>query len=112
MTKKLQRLKKYRHLLQVLIDSTPKLKRSILSHCEGEFIKVLLEIILNTLDVNVEIKKPCKEKLRKHKQTLRNLIASKRVPGKRKILKQKGGAFLPLIISAVLSSAIGKLINS
>lgn len=108
----MKRLKANKHILHVLKNCRPKLRKVLLKASDPEVIKTLCEIALNTLNGNNKISKQCKLKLKKYKRVLRSLICPKlKLSSKRKILiKQKGG-FLPVLIGTVLSGLIGQLIN-
>lgn len=110
----MQKLKTHQYLLQTFLQSNLKLRKAILNNCNSDFIKTILEIILNTLKGNLKLKKNCKSKLKKHKKILRHLIYSKRtgIPYKRSILVQRGSSFIPIILSALVSSVIGKFLKS
>lgn len=107
----MKRLKANKHILQVLKNGNPQLRKALLKASSPEVIKTLCEISLNTLNGNNKITKYCKRKLKKYKKELRNLASPKlKLATKRKILIQKGG-FLPVLIGSVLSGLIGQLIN-
>lgn len=98
-------------VLRVLKEASPKLRKSLLLHCEPELIKAISEICYNYLRGNIK----CTEKqfsvLRKHKDCIRKLSESvtadskkekKKLEASRKILLQKGNGFwAPLLIPLV-----------
>lgn len=98
-------------VLRVLKEASPKLRKSLLLHCEPELIKAISEICYNYLRGNIK----CTEKqfsvLRKHKNCIRKLAESasadskrvkKNLEASRKILLQKGNGFwIPLLIPLV-----------
>lgn len=107
----MKRLRVHKHMLHVLKNCKSCVRKNIILNSSGELIKTLGEVCLNVLNGNAKISKKCKSHLRKYKTILRKL--AKRdisVSSKRKILVQKGG-FLPVILSAVLSGIVGKLLN-
>ena len=107
----MKRLKVNKHILHVLRDCKPQLRKALLKSSSPEIIKTLCEIILNTLNGNNKISDQCKNKLGKYKRILRSLACPKlKISSKRKILIQKGG-FLPVLIGTVLSGLIGEIIN-
>ena len=53
---------------------------------------------------NVDIDQETKNKLKKHKFILRNLITKSSLKNKRKILEQKGGNILGLILPLLLNT--------
>lgn len=107
----MKRLRENRHTLHVLKDCNPQLRKVLLKAASSEIIKTLCEISLNTLNGNSKISKHCKNKLKKYKRELRQLVCPKlSITAKRKILVQKGG-FLPVLIGSILSGVIGQLIE-
>lgn len=100
-------------MLQLLSQAKPKLRKSLLNSCGGESLKIILEIILNIINGNIKIRKDCKNKLKKYKRVFKKLKRSKHnLPQVRKLLVQEGkGTFIPLIVSSILSSVIGKLLK-
>lgn len=107
----MKRLKVHKHMLHVLKNCKPCTRKNIIVTGSGELIKTLCEICMNVLNGNAKISKTYKNRLRKYKNTIRQLAKPKSsLSSKRKILVQKGG-FLPVILSAVLSGIVGKLID-
>ena len=101
------RLQKHKDLLKVLVKSNSKLAKSILKEVDNGFIVCMCEIVKNVLQGNLKVSNSLKNKLGKHKLTLRKL-ASRGVDVKQKRrLMQKGG-FLPLL--PMLASAVGGLL--
>lgn len=111
--KKLKQITNNKYILQVLSQAKPKLRKSILKSCGGDSLQVIFEIILNILNGNIKIAPDCKNKLKKYKRVFKKLKRSKHnLPQVRKLLVQEGrGAFIPLIVSSILSSVIGKLLK-
>ena len=101
-----------KHILYVLRDAKPKLRKILLQNVNDSVIQAINEIALNTLKGNIELTPEQKIQLKKYKNELRFLRCSKRkVASKRKLLVQKGG-FLPILIGTVLSGIIGQLIEN
>lgn len=112
MTCKLKRLKDNKHMLYILKDCKPKLRKALVQNASKELITTINEIILNTLNGNNPIDKNTKLKLRKYKSHMRSLICPKKsIASKRKVLVQNGG-FLPALITSLLSGVIGKLLEN
>lgn len=87
------------------------LRNSILKHGNTDLIKALLEVTANTLKGNLKLHNRQKSKLEKYKNILRRISGRKEnLETKRKILIQRGG-FLPLLLSTLFSTVIGKLIS-
>jgi hypothetical protein len=64
-------------LLHVLSKANPKLRNAILLNSNDDFIKAVLEIIMNTINGNVKICDKIKKKLKKYKSYLRELSKRK-----------------------------------
>lgn len=100
-------------MLQVLKQANPALRKGILKSADTDLIKALCEIVLNTLHGHLKIKPTDKKKLQKYKHFLRNIADSKNsINKKREIFIQKGSGILPILLSTLLSSAVGRLINA
>lgn len=104
--------KKHLHkdLLRVLHRAPPSLRKAILREADKPLIYSICELCDNTLCGNVPLTPTQKQKLKKHKTILKSL--AKRGESwltKKKALTQKGGSFLPLLLS-VLAPTLGKLI--
>lgn len=111
MPKKLRRLKKHKHMLYILRDAKPKLRKAILKNVDEDFIKTLHEIAHNTLNKNNPINAKQKEVLQRYKTSIRKLACPKRsLTQKRKLMVQSGG-FLPVLIGTILSGIIGNIIE-
>jgi hypothetical protein len=100
-----------KHLLHALTKASPELRKAILKHSNYSLIKAILEIVINALNGNLQMKKECKTRLKKYKSVLRALACSKqKLPHKKQLIVQRGG-FLPVLISSLLSSVIGQLLK-
>lgn len=102
--------KTHKDLLRVLRDARPSLRKAILKHADKTLVYTICELCDNTLSGNVPLTSSQKHNLRKHKTILKQL--AKRGESwlkKKKALTQKGGSFLPLLLSA-LAPTLGKLI--
>lgn len=87
------------------------MRKLILKSSDSELIKTLCEICQNTVCGNVKISKKYVNQLKKFKKVLRKIVVPKlSLKTKRNILIQKGG-FLPIILTALLSSIIGRIIQ-
>ncbi len=97
--------------LRVLSKSNRKQRKAILEHCHNELIKCICEISLNLLRGVIPISKSQKDKLKRYKSILRDLIDKKKsIKHKRKQLSQSGGNLLTLLIPPVLS-VLGNLLT-
>lgn len=71
----------------------------------------MCEIAINLLKGVYTVNDKDRKKLKKYKNQLRKLASSKRsLKSKRRII-QSGGALVPLLVSTLLSSAVGAIIN-
>ena len=103
----MNRLKKYSPLLLAIQSVDPKTRVGILRSAPDEFIKTLLEIIVNFLAGNVvrstTSHKPLHvRRLTRYKSLLRRLCAQRNVKKTRKVLVQQKGGFLPFLIAPLI----------
>lgn len=102
----MKRLQKYSALLGAVQAADPKTRISILRSAPDEFIKTLLEVVLNFLAGNIPCKQQHVEKLKRYRKDLRNVSQCRHNLKKaRKSLSQRGG-FLPFLLP--LLGVIGK----
>lgn len=107
----MKRLKSNKHILHVLRNTTPKVRKAILQSADDDLIKALVECVINTLNGNHKINTSTKTKLCKYKNCFRQLANPKvSLKKKRKIFIQKGG-FLGVLLSTLLSGLVGSLLN-
>lgn len=100
-------------MLFALKNSSPKLQKAIMKSCSDELIKTIVEIVFNVLQGIHKVSPAAKQNLEKYKLELRNLSSTSRsLASKRKVLVQKGGAILPILLSTVLSGLIGKILQN
>lgn len=98
-------------MLQTLIKANPTLCKNILKAADDDLIKALLEINLNTLNGNINLTEKDKKTLSAYKNCLRKLVKQEDISKNRKFLIQRGANFIPLLLSALFSSAVGSLIQ-
>lgn len=97
--------------LHLLHKCPQTLRKKILQKIDIKCIKAICECCLNTLQGNVPLTKSQKKSLSRHKSTLRKLQDRKvSLVKKRKLIIQKGGGFLSVLIPAALS-VISSLIH-
>ena len=109
--KKFKRLQAHKHTLHLLKKCSGKVRKELISAGNNDFIKSLCEVTRNTLNGNNKLSKKCLAKLRSYKTVMRKINDPKRsLSFKRKVLIQKGG-FLPVILGALLSGVIGKILD-
>ena len=99
------RIEKNLEYLKILSKCNNKMRKSIIDNADKELISTICECILNCMNGNINLNEETKLKLKRHKNSLRNLLIKKKISVKKKknILKQKGGAFLPVLLSTVIS---------
>lgn len=102
-------VKKHLPLLELLQKSKPKLRKSILTTCEIDFVRTLINCIYNTLNGNIKISDSEKKKLNKFKTILRKVLLTKGgLNKKREIIVQNGGGFLPCLLSPIVTAGIAQ----
>lgn len=111
MNVKMKRLKENKHMLYILKDAKPSLRKELLKKASPEIIKTICEISHNTLKGNTKLSAKGKNILEKYKNKLRALISPKKsLKSKKKLIVQSGG-FLPALLGVVLSGVIGHFLN-
>ena len=97
-------------LLKVLVDATPKLKKAIIKHAPTDLVTAISEIVLNLIKGVIKLTSAQKKRLSRYKKELLAL-AKKKVPlgKKRKILVQKGGGVVSILVPLALSLLSSKL---
>jgi hypothetical protein len=102
----MKRLEKYSALLNAVQTADPKTRVGILRSAPDEFIKTLLEVVLNVLAGNVHCQGNQLKRVKRYKSHLREVSHCRHnIKQARKKLIQRGG-FLPLILP--LLGIIGK----
>ena len=103
----MKRVKTNYHTLQVLKTADPKLRKAIISKCNKELVNCISECFLNVLNGNIQLPGCVTRMLQKHKAALRK-VSDRRVPlsKKKKLIVQRAGFLLPLLILPTLASLI------
>lgn len=104
-------IKSNKRVLQFLAKSTPIQRKAILQKADKGLVNGICECVHNILRGNVQLNKRQKSKLRKHKNVLRTLVNNKSLNSKKRILIQKGGTLLPLILTPLLTGAFQALFS-
>lgn len=111
----MKRIKQYQPLLLALQTADPDTRVGILRSAPEEFIKTLLEIMLNFLHGNIPHNATTRQKLKRHRLQLHKLSRKRSMKiARRELVKQKGG-FLPLLIAPLLAltaPAIARKVSS
>lgn len=98
--------------LKTLALAPPKLRRLILESGNLQLIKAIVECIENVLKGNIPIEEGSFKKLKKHKSALRAVSNSpNKLSHKKKVIIQKGGAFLPALLLPVITVLAEKLLR-
>ena len=105
-------IKKYGHFLQGLTQIPGKYCQKMIQHCPKEVIDCVGECCLNIIKGNVKSSSAQKQRLRSRKNHLL-LISSQKVPvaQKEKIINQKGGALLGLLLKSLIGPVIGSILS-
>jgi hypothetical protein len=99
-----QRVLSHLPKLEGLIKLTPRKRRDQLEKANLQFIKSIVECVENVMKGNIQLKRECKEKLKKYKTILRKIFNSEnKLKVKREIIVQNGGAFLPALLAPVIT---------
>ena len=97
-------------LLKVLVDATPKLKKAIIKHAPTDLVTAISEIVLNLIKGVIKLTAHQKKRLSRYKKELLALAKKKVWLGKkRKILVQKGGGVVSILVPLALSLLSSKL---
>ena len=97
-------VKTHRAVLQVLQSAKPNLRKAILRESDKALVYAICEICDNLLLGNIPLTTAQKSKLKRYRNDLRRLAQKgEGWKAKKEHLVQKGGAFLPLLLSAVAS---------
>lgn len=103
---KMASVKKHLPTLKLVQSAKPKLRKSILSNCDQDLIRTILECVQNTLLGNIRLTPSEVKNLKKFKSVLRKLLNS---PGnleqKRNLIVQNGGSFLPVLLKPIVAAA-------
>ena len=86
-----------------ILASPGRIAKALIKSGDKKLIAAICECVQNVMNGNVKINDIAKKKLAGHKRALRTLQAKSSLANKKKLLVQKGGSFLPIIIPTVLS---------
>lgn len=100
--------KKYVTLLDALRHSNKEQRLALLKTADKKLIKCICECALNVLQGVVTLKNSQKNKLKKHKNTLRKLASKSKKDwkSKKRIIVQKGGSFLPFLLPPIVDGLL------
>ena len=105
---------KYGSLLEGLSRLPPRCRQKMIRKSPKEVIDCVGKCCLNIIKGNVRLTNAQKQHLRSRKRHIRLLSKKKGVPiitKKKKIINQKGGALLGLLLPPLLGSVLGGLLH-
>jgi len=106
-------IKHHLNELRAICKCKNKKRKAIVQNASGGVIRTIAQLGKNILNGNFKLSPRQKQRLRRHKNTLRALsLKRSSLKKKRKLLMQKGGAFLPLLLAPILSAVAGSLFNT
>lgn len=111
----MERIENNKDLLKICATCTKKERNLLFKKGSDDFIRSVLEIVLNLMKGNIKICKKTKHKLKKYKKVFRKLLCPNiTLKLKRKELVQNGGflsILLPTVINGILSYIFNKRKN-
>lgn len=100
MVRRILRNKKF---LEYYLEADKKSRKHLLKGANKDQVDSLCEATLNIVKKNIPVDSNTKAVLCKHKHIIQDLTIKKKPLHKRKrLLVQKGGAFLPIILGTIL----------
>lgn len=99
----------HKDFLRALHLLKPKYRKALLNVSKNAEINCICECIYNVLKGKILLQEKEKSKLSKYKNILRKLVAKGKSKVRKNIIIQKGGAFLPIILGAVLSTILSSI---
>lgn len=97
-------VRKHLPTLKLVQVAKPRLRKSIIAHCDIELIKTIIDCVHNTLNGNIKLTPSETAKLKKFKNILRKILKG---PGnldkKRDLILQNGGSFLPVLLKPIVT---------
>ena len=111
--KKKSLIKTYGTFLEGLTHLSNKCRKKMIQESPKEVIDCVGECCINLIKGNVRLTNAQKNQLRARKQHIR-LLSSKQVPlieKKKKIINQKGGASLGLLLKRLIAPIIGSVLG-
>lgn len=99
-------------LLEVLTKVKKESRNKILKNCNIKLTEAIVECVFNILRNNVVLSQKHVEKMKKYKNTLRELSnPKKKLNKKRDVIIQSGGNFLPIILTPIVSYLLDKIVS-
>lgn len=98
-----KRLARHQKFMEYYVEADKKRQKSLIQSASKDQVDCLCEVALNVIKKNIPVHPSTKHVLCNHKKALCTIADKKVSHSKRKkLLVQKGGAILPLILSTVL----------
>lgn len=104
----MRRIQQYHTLLLGLQAADPKTRLGILRYAPDDFIKALLEVVLNFLHGNIPHKPATMQNLKRYRRQLRKLNKIRSMKKARKEMMDQKGGFLPFLLAPLLALIGGK----
>ena len=111
MTSQFRNILDQEHILKELAREKSIYRITILKKADPKLIIDICDIIYNILEGNLPLDKKQKELLFKERNFLRKLVEKNKITYKRRLLVQKGGFILPLLLPTALSAISSLLFN-
>ena len=111
MTSQFRNILDQEHILKELAREKSIYRITILKKADPKLIIAICDIIYNILEGNLPLDKKQKELLFKERNFLRKLVEKNKITYKRRLLVQKGGFILPLLLPIALSAISSLLFN-
>lgn len=97
-------------VLKFLQKAKPHYRKAVLQKADKELVICICECVYNILKGKVPLTNTQKQNICKHKRLLRRLVKrGEPFTEKRKIIYQKGGSFLPMLLAPIISGVLGSL---
>lgn len=107
-----KRILRNQKFLEYYLEADNARRKSLLLGASKDQINCLSEVALNVVNKNVPIDSSTKHILCNHQKAVCKIVDNKLSVGKRrKLLVQKGGAILPLILSTIIPLIVNSLIK-
>lgn len=99
-------------LLKALVKLKPKQRVAFLKTADKDLVQCLCGCALNVLKGQVPVNTSQRKKLSPYKRLLRRLVLKKGGwKSKKKVLIQKGGNFIPLLLGPVISAVLSSVLH-
>lgn len=97
------RVNRNKKFLEYYLEADKTRRRSLLQSAKKDQIDCICEVALNVLKKNVPVSSSVRDQLSKHRKYITKIAVEKgAAKSKKRVLVQRGGAFLPLLLSTVL----------